>query len=278
MNSRDHTGTRAGWLQTFFVLVLVLSMAASPGAVSESASGAAGERLTYTLRWGPVRAGKATLEFVGRAEVNGCQVLHFLSTIETDSFVAAIYGLRNRLDGFTDPALSRSLLYRRNQEEGGELSEAQAVFDTEQNTATYCKVGRRCRKPIAIRPDTFDPVACIFHFRKLSLEGVSETRIHVSDGKTAVWVSARIIGREPITTPAGTFSTLKVEALIERGRDRFKRDQKTRVLVWFTDNQERLPVMGQGELVLGPFTAELIEISRPAPKGVRSSGPFFGQC
>lgn len=151
------------------------------------------------------------------------------------------------------------------------------MFDTEKNTATYCKAGGRCRKPIAIRPDTLDPVSCVFRFRKLSLDGVSETRIHVSDGKTAVWVSARIIGRERITTSAGTFSTLKVEALIERGRDRFKRDQRTRVLVWFTDNQERLPVMGQGELVLGPFTAELVEISRPVPKGVRYSGPFLGQ-
>lgn len=38
------------------------------------------------LRWGAVRAGRATLESVGRAEVNGYQDLHFLSTIETDSF------------------------------------------------------------------------------------------------------------------------------------------------------------------------------------------------
>jgi hypothetical protein len=86
-----------------------------------------------------------------------------------------------------------------------------------------------------------------------------------------VWVSARIIGREPITLPAGTFSTLKVEALIERGRGRAKRDPTTRVLVWFTDNQERLPVMAQGELVLRPFTAELTEISRPVPKRARIS-------
>jgi hypothetical protein len=277
MNSRDHTGTKTGWLQTLFVLVLVLSVVALPGAVSESASGAEGEKLTYTLLWGAVRAGKATLESVGLGEVNGCQALHFLSTIETDSFLAAIYGVRNRLEGFTDPALNRSLLYRRNQEEGGELSEAQVAFDTEKNTATYCKIGHRCRNPIAIRPDTLDPLSCIFHFRKLSLNDVSETRIHVSDGKTAVWVSARIIGREPITIPAGTFSTLKVEALIERGRGHVKRDRTTRVLVWFTDNQERLPVMAQGELVLGPFTAELIEISRPVPKRVRYSGPFLGR-
>ena len=268
MNSREHTVTRTGWLPPFFVFVLALSVVALLGAVSEGASGAEGEKLTYTLRWGPVRAGKATLESVGRAEVNGCQVRHFLGTIETDSFVAAIYSARNSLEGFTDPALSRSLLYRKNQEEGGELSEAQAVFDTEKNTATYCKIGHRCRKPIAIRPDTLDPVSCIFYLRKLSLDGVSETRIHVSDGKTALWVPVRILGRERITTPAGTFSTLKVEALIERGRGLVKGDQKARLLIWFTDNQERLPVMAQGELVLGPFTAELKEISRPVPKRV----------
>jgi hypothetical protein len=268
MNSRNHTGNPTGWLPLLFVLVLVVSVVALPGAVSESVSGAKGETLTYTLRWGPVRAGKATLESAGRAEVNGCQVRHFLGTIETDSFVAAIYSARNRLEGFTDPALSRSLLYRKSQEEGGELSEAQVVFDTEKNTATYCKIGHRCRKPIAIRPDTFDPISCIFHFRKLSLEGVSEIRIHVSDGKRALWVPVHILGRERITTPAGTFSTLKVEALVERERGLFKRDHTTRLLIWFTDDQERLPVIAQGELVLGPLTAELTEISRPVPKRV----------
>jgi hypothetical protein len=268
MNSRDHTGPRTGWLPPLFVLVFALSVIALPGAVSEGAPGAEGEKLTYALRWGPVRAGKATLESVGRAEVNGCQARHFLGTIETDSVVAAIYSARNRLEGFTDPALSRSLLYLKNQEEGGELSEAQVVFDTEKNTATYCKIGHRCRKSIAIRPDTLDPVSCIFYLRKLPLDGVSETRIHVSDGKTALWVPVRILGRERITTPAGTFSTLKVEALIERGRGPVKRNQKTRLLIWLTDNQERLPVMAQGELVLGPFTAELTEISRPVPKRV----------
>jgi hypothetical protein len=272
MNSRNQTGTRTGWLSALVFLGLALTMVALPGAISQGASGTQWEKLTYALRWGPIRAGTATLESVGRAEVNGCQALHFLGTIETDSFVAAIHSVRNRLEGFTDLALSHSLLYRKNKEEEGELSDAQVVFDTEKNTATYCKIGHRCKKPIAIRPDTFDPISCIFRFRKLSLAGVSETRIHVSDGRRALWVPVRILGRESITTPAGTFSTLKVEALIERERGLFNRDRKARLLVWFTDNQERLPVMAQGELVFGPLIAELTAISRPMPKRAQRSG------
>jgi hypothetical protein len=253
------------------VLYLVLSNLVWPTATSEGSPGAAGEKLTYALRWGPVRAGTATLESVGRAEVNGREALHFLGTIETDSFAAAIYNVRNRLEGFTDPGMSRSLLYRRNQEEGGELNRAQVVFDTEKNTATYCKIGHRCRTPVPIRSDTLDPVSCIFWFRSLLLRGISETRIHVSDGRTAVWVAVRVVGREQITTPAGTFATLKVEATIERGQGILSRDRTTKLLVWVTDTQERLPVMAQGELVFGPFVAELTEISRPGAKPSRPS-------
>jgi hypothetical protein len=167
--------------------------------------------------------------------------------------------------------MSRTLLYRRNQEEGGELNHAQVVFDTEKNTATYCKIGHRCRTPVPIRSDTLDPVSCIFWFRSFSLGGVSETRIHVSDGRTAVWVAVRVVGREEITTPAGIFTTLKVEAIVERGRGSSRRDQTTKLLVWFTDTQEGLPVMAQGELVFGPFIAELTEISRPGAKPSRPS-------
>jgi hypothetical protein len=266
MSARNQTRTRTALASVLLVLALALLVVALPGAMSQDSSGSEGERLTYVLRWGPVRAGTATLESVGRAEVYGCQALHFLGTVETDSFVAAIYGVRNRVEGFTDLALSRSLLYRRKQEERGELSDAQVVFDTEKNTATYCKVGHRCRKPIAIRPDTFDPVSCIFRFRKLSLNGVSETRLHISDGKRALWVPVRVLGRESITTPAGTFSTLKVKALIERERGFFQRDRTLTLFVWFTDDQERLPVMAQSELAFEPFIAELTEISRPVPR------------
>jgi hypothetical protein len=166
--------------------------------------------------------------------------------------------------------MSRTLLYLRKQEEGGELNDAQVVFNTEKNTATYCKIGHRCRTPIPIRSDTLDPVSCIFWFRNLSLRGISETRIHVSDGRTAVWVAAQVVGREQITTPAGAFTTFKVEATVERGRGILSGSRTTKLLVWFTDNEERLPVMAQGELVFGPFIAELIDISRPGPKPLRA--------
>lgn len=270
MNLLNHTGGRRGWLFPLLALSLVLSLFVWPTPTSEGSPGAPGEKLTYALRWGPVQAGTATLESLGRAEVNGREALHFLGTIQTDSFAAAIYTVRNRLEGFTDLKLSRSLLYRRNQEEEGEISDAEVVFDTEKNTATFCKIGHRCRKPIAVRSDTVDPLSCLFHFRKVSLEGASETRIHVSDGKTAVWIPVRVLGRELVTTPAGTFSALKVEALIKRERSLFGRDRTKRLLVWFTNDKERLPVMLQGELVLGPFIAELIGISRPGPKPTRA--------
>jgi len=270
MDSRNGTRKRTAALAPVVVFVLAFSVSWL-SRISEGSSRTGGEKLTYALRWGPVRAGTATLESLGRAEVNGREVLHFLGTIQTDSFAAAIHNVRNTWEGFTDLGMSRTLLYLRKQEEGGELNHAQVVFDTEKNTATYCKIGHRCRTPISIRSDTLDPVSCIFWFRSFSLGGVPETRIHVSDGRTAVSVAAKVLGREQITTPAGAFTTLKVEATVERGRGILRRDQTTKLLVWFTDDQERLPVMAQGELVFGPLIAELIEISRPGlkPTGTR---------
>jgi len=269
MDSRNDIRKRKVAFAPLVVLVLAFSLP-WPSWISEGSSRADGEKLTYALRWGPVRAGTATLESLGRAEVDGREALHFLGTIQTDSFAAVIHNVRNTLEGFTDPVMSRTLLYLRNQEEGGELNHARVVFDTEKNTATYCKIGHRCRTPIPIRPDTLDPVSCIFWYRSFSLGGLSETRIHVSDGRTAVWVAVQVLGREQITTPAGTFATLKVEATVERGRGILRRDQTTKLLVWFTDNRERLPVMAQGELVFGPFIAELIDISRPGPEPLRA--------
>ncbi|HVO83334.1 MAG TPA: DUF3108 domain-containing protein [Syntrophobacteria bacterium] len=249
------------------LVVLVLACAVPwPSWISEGSSRTDGEKLTYTLRWGPIRAGTATLESLGRAEVDGRQALHFRGTIQTESFAAVIHNVRNTLEGFTDPGMSRTLLYLRNQEGAGELNHARIVFDTENNTATYCKSGQRCRTPIPIHSNTLDPISCIFWFRSFSLGEPAETRIHVSNGRTAVWVAVRFAGREQVTTPAGMFTTFKVEATIEWGRGFFGGSQTTKLLVWFTDTPERLPVMAQGALVFGPFMAELIDISRPGPE------------
>jgi len=269
MESRSSAEKRTGLLLSL-MLVLLLTLISWADQISEGSSPGDGERLTYALRWGPVRAGTARLESLGRAEVNGREALHFVGTIQTDSFVAAIHNERNTWEGFTDLGMSRTLLYLRNQEEGGELNHARVVFDTEKNTATYCKIGHRCRPPIPIRSDTLDPVSCIFWFRNLLLRGISEARFHVSDGRTAVWVAAQVVGRDQLTTPAGTFTTIKVEATVERGRGILSVNQTTKLLVWFTDNEERLPVMAQGELVFGPLIAELIDISRPGPKPVQA--------
>ena len=270
MASQNDTRKRTAVLIPVVVALFVVSIA-WPGRISEASIRTDGEKLTYALRWGPVRAGIATLESLGRAEVNGREALHFRGTMQTDSVVAVIHNVRNTWEGFTDPGMSRTLLYLRNQEEEGELNPARVVFDTAKNKATYCKIGHRCRPPIPIRSDTLDPVSCIFWFRSLLERGISETRIHVSDGRTAVWVAVRVVGREQVTAPAGTFATLKVEATIERGQGILSRDRTTKLLVWFTDTQERLPVMAQGELVFGPFIAELTEISRPGAKPSRPS-------
>jgi hypothetical protein len=270
MDWRQDTRKRTLALIPLMALLLICSFP-WPVGISEGSPRTAREKLTYALRWGPVRAGTATLESLGRARVNGREVLHFLGTIQTDSFAAVIHNVRNTLEGFTDLGMSRTVLYLREQEEGGELNHARVVFDTEKNTATYCKIGHRCRTPVSIRSDTLDPVSCIFWFRALSRCGTSETRMHVSDGRRAVWVAAKVLGREQITTPAGRFTTFKVEAIVDRGPGIFRGHRATKLLVWFTDNQERLPVMAQGELLFGPFIAELIEVARPVPETPRAS-------
>jgi hypothetical protein len=269
MDLRNGAETRTGLLLPL-AAVLLLALISWAAQISAASSCGDGERLTYALRWGPVRAGTATLESLGCAEVNGSETLHFLGTIKTDSVVAVVHDERNTWEGFTDLGMNRTLLYLRKQEEGGELNQARVVFNTEKNTATYCKIGHRCRTPIPIRSDTLDPISCIFWFRNLSRRGVSEARIHVSDGRTAAWVAAKVVGREQVTTPAGAFTTFKVEATVERGRGTLSGNETTKLLVWFTDNEERLPVMAQGELVFGPLIAELINVSRPGPTPLRT--------
>ena len=73
------------------------------------------------------------------------------------------------------------------------------------------------------------------------------------------WVLDRVV----VKTPAGTFNTVRIEPKIEGVGGVFKKSPGARVLIWLTDDRWRRPVKLQSKVVVGHFTAELVEIIPP---------------
>jgi hypothetical protein len=86
----------------------------------------------------------------------------------------------------------------------------------------------------------------------------------ISDGKLYT-VHARVLRRENVTTPAGTFNTLLVEPeMVSAGVQR-----EERLFIWYSDDERHLPVRIRTEVKFGSVTATLKSVNA----GVTSPDP-----
>jgi hypothetical protein len=75
-------------------------------------------------------------------------------------------------------------------------------------------------------------------------------------GNNISWFPIRFVGREPINTHFGKISCLRFDPVVEPGRV-FKSEDDLRI--WFTDDQNHLPVLAEMGLVVGSIKIELTE-------------------
>jgi Protein of unknown function (DUF3108) len=114
----------------------------------------------------------------------------------------------------------------------------------EQGHARYYE--RDVVKNTIVRESNIELPACIQDvltglgsLRRLHLDPGQSTQILMSDGRRAAQVKVEAQAREDVTTPAGTFHTIRYEAFLLNG---VVYQRKGRVFVWMTDDERRVPV------------------------------------
>ena len=218
-----------------------------------------GEKLTFELRWSVVRAGEAVVEVLPIETVNGEDAYHFLMTVKSTPFVDLFYKVRDRIDSYCDVGMNKSLLFMKKQREGRSKRDVLVIFDWEKHQAQYSNFGKK-RKPISIVPGTFDPYAAFYFTRLFDWEKGSEIERPVTDGKKNIIGKARMIKRETITVPSGTYDTFLIEPDIEHVGGVFEKSEDAKIELWVTADERRIPVRLKSKVVVGSFVGELISV------------------
>ncbi len=221
-----------------------------------------GEKLTFELKWTLVPAGQATLEVKPIKQVDGKDTYHFRMTARSNRFVDAFYKVRDRIDGYTDMAITRSVFYAKKQREGKTKKNVVVRFDWDSQTAQYTEFLKRAKKdPVALLPGAFDPLSIFYYTRKQSFEVGQEMQRPVTDGKKCVVGKAKILRRETITVPAGKFDTFLMVPDLQHVGGVFKKSKNAKIELWVSADERRLPVKLKSEVIVGSFTGELIAYS-----------------
>ena len=219
-----------------------------------------GERLEFSLRWTMIPAGKAVMEVMPMKTIDGAKYYHFRLTAKSNAFVDMIYKVRDCIDAYADADMTHAVRYRHQQNNGKKRRQVKVDFDWDNHLASYSD-GKK-NKQIEVRPGTFDPLSVFYKSRMVQFRKDGMIEFPVSDGKKCVNGLARIVKRETITTPSGTYETYLLEPDMKDVRGVFEKEKDAKVKLWVTADERRLPVKVASKVAIGSFVGELVAIKK----------------
>jgi len=216
----------------------------------------AGEELKYRFRYGFITAAEATLR-VKESDVKFDNKSVFQLTAEgrTAGTFNVFYKVRNRYDSYIDKTNLSPYLYTENIREANYRRNDKARFYQDEKKIVTNKGNFKSDG------QTFDIVSAYYFARSLDLSKIKQgdkftMDYYLSDGVTDLTV--QYVGKEKVKTSMGTFNCLKFSPSIQPGRI-FRKDSK--LYLWITDDNNRIPVKAQVEILVGSVTMELTDAS-----------------
>ncbi len=217
-----------------------------------------GEELVYQIRWSFIPAGTAILKVLAPEKADGRPAQHFSLSVTTNRFIDTFYRVRTRVDGWTDMAVSHSVLYRKMQREGRHRRDVAVSFDWHAQTAHYTDSYRGKSRSSALLPGAFDPLSAAFYFRTLTLKKNMEIVYPVSDGKKCVVGRGTVVAREKIKVGGIVYDTWVVVPEIKHVGGVFKKSKHAKIHLWITADRRHLPVRLTSKVIVGHFVGDLV--------------------
>jgi len=208
-----------------------------------------GESLKFSVQYGPIHAGSAYLEIPEITQVDGRSAYHLIARAESNAFFSRFYKVKNVIESRWDSSGHFSLLYSEKRREGGTKNESSIHFDPVANEARYDD-----GKVYSVPPNVQDALSAFYYtrFQALPIGGSVVFDYHAS--RKSQPLEVRVLGREQVHTPAGTFDCVAVEPILKAGGI-FK--NKGRLIIWLTDDEHRVPVQMKSKVAIGSISVIL---------------------
>jgi len=214
-----------------------------------------------------VRAGDASLSVENEGVVDGEVTYRFVSTANSSRFFSTFFKVEDTVVSVWSPSQRVPLRFERHISEGSYRKEESVVFDHDQHVAVY-EDGSEHEVP----EDVQDVLSAFYTVRtqRLQVGDVIDIANH-NNGKNYD-LQVRVLTRETVEVPAGTFDCFVVEPLLETA-GLFK--QEGRLTIWLTADARHMPVLMKSKVAVGSIVAELesFRLGRPPQwKGEAEAG------
>lgn len=225
-----------------------------------------GERLTFDIKYGFISAGAAVLGIPEITQERGRDCYHIVSVAESNAFFSVFFPVRDVVESFLDVRELVTLKFEKRLSEGDFRAHDLVIYDHDRHVAVYPGSGKERDRLVPLSLDAQDILSSLYYVRMVDLEVGGSVYIENHADKKNYPLEIKVLGRERVDVPAGTFDCLVVEPIMRTaGLFRHKGSLK----VWLTDDDRRVPVLMRSKVIIGSVSAVLtkLEAAHGAPGG-----------
>ena len=233
-----------------FLAVLILGLW---GAASTPAAPplpfAPGEISEFTIKFGVVTAGSATLSVRDTVTVDGTLTYHLQSRAESSRFFSTFFKVDDLVESWWSVEKRVPLAFQQRIREGRYKKDESIRFDYSDSMA-YPSKGKAM--PLGDNPQ--DILSSFYYVRASALRPGQEFFINSHQAGERNQLKVKVLKRERVEVPAGTFDCIVVEPML-KSAGLFKQEGK--LTIWLTDDHRRMPVLMRSKVAVGAIEARL---------------------
>jgi hypothetical protein len=211
-----------------------------------------GEKLTFDVGYKFITAGEATMQIAEKAAtVSGrpCYDVNF--DVRTTSAFDKVFKVRDHYETYIDVDGIFPWRFEQTVREGKYSRDFAANIDQRGNVAKTTEGSFRV--PAFIH----DILSAFYYTRALDLRSMKKGQSFALKnfyGKQTHDLRVKILGREQVEVPAGTFDCIVVEPMVSEG-GLFK--SEGRIIVYLTDDDRKIPVKVSAKVAIGSIDGKL---------------------
>ncbi len=210
------------------------------------------QTLRYAVDWRVFPAGTATFHL--KAEGTSEHVTAIAASIGT---VNLLFPVADQYDSVFDRHSGCSYEYRKQIQEGRRRLTGLMHLDYSHHLQKLSEknfVNGTSKKSTSPIPGCVtDVLAGIFYVATQPLQIGHDLRFPLADGGKVVAVTMKVEAKETVVTPAGTFSTIRVQPTADAGVVK----NRGSIWIWYSDDARHLPVQVRAHLFWGTITMRL---------------------
>jgi hypothetical protein len=211
-----------------------------------------GEKLTYTIKFGPIIGGTASMS-IKHVKYNNKTVYHSVAEGRTIGVAEKLYNVKDIFESYFD--IHTGLPHRliRDVKEGNYKKHEEALFDHTNNTA----YSLRLDSTLSVPHEILDMLSLLYFIRSLNYNKIKPgdviRTITYFDDEIYPF-DIRYKGKEVIKTKHGRIRCHRFDPVVEPGR---MFDSEDDMQIWLSDDMNVIPIKVRFDLLVGSLRMEL---------------------